>query len=372
MALDTRGDSDVQYVVSMLRLNICRFSPRRSVMLVAVTAILAVSCGEASNSTETLPGSGIMVTMARANWSTGYFQAEIYRQLAGELGYTVSAPGDLELDPASFYVELATGNIDFWANGWFPSHQPFLDEELGDGSVIGDHVVPLGIELAGGGLQGIMIDSATAETFSISWLGDIGGSPEIAALFDTDGDGSANLAGCNEGWGCQLLLNELIADNGWSDTIEQDSGVYDDLWTAMITRMNDGQPVLAYTWTPSAYIAEMTPGENSVWMSMAQADGSGGGVSLSPKECPGQPCDLGFAVSDIQVVVNREFLAANPELGRLFEFIGFQLSDIVVQNYQMKLGEDLPADIERQAGEWIERERRTVDAWLREARNVGN
>ncbi len=312
--------------------------------------------------------------MARANWETGYFQAEVYRQLVEELGYLVSDPAGLELAPDTFYPDLARGDIDFWANGWFPNHQVFLDEQLADGSLIGDTVLPRGIEIAGGGLEGILVDSATAETASITWLGDIGDSPETAALFDTDGDGLANLAGCNDGWGCQVAIDELIEVNGWGNTIEQDSGVYDELWAAAVQKVTAGEPVLAYTWTPSGYVGEITPGESAVWMSVLASDDvdSGGGISLPPQECPGQPCDLGFAVADIRVVANREFLDANPVLDRLFEFVGFQLSDIVVQNFRMRQGENSAADIERHAREWIEQERRTVDAWLREARAAGN
>ena len=39
-----------------------------------------------------MPGAGVSVRMARANWSTGYFQAEVYRALLEELGYEVSDP----------------------------------------------------------------------------------------------------------------------------------------------------------------------------------------------------------------------------------------------------------------------------------------
>ena len=46
--------------------------------------------------------------------------------------------------------------------------------------------------------------SSDDEAAGIEWLADIGDSPETAALFDSDGEGLANLVGCNEGWGCQV------------------------------------------------------------------------------------------------------------------------------------------------------------------------
>ena len=41
-----------------------------------------------------LPGEGVEVTMARADWQSGYIQAEIYHQIVAELGYDV--PDDVE------------------------------------------------------------------------------------------------------------------------------------------------------------------------------------------------------------------------------------------------------------------------------------
>ena len=339
-----------------------------------VLTVVAASCGGSADATdgadEALPGTGITVSMARANWETGYFQAEIVRQLVEELGYAVNDPASFELDPGVFYPRLALGEIDFWVNGWFPSHDPLLDEELDDGSAVRDHVLAIGTEVAGGGLQGVLVDTATAEAASITWFGDIGDSPATAALFDVDGNGRADLVGCDAGWGCQTLLDDLIEQNGWTDTIEQMSGTYDELWADAVARFEAGDPVLAYTWTPSGYLGEITPGAGARWLSLASAEGDdngGAGLVLPASECPGQPCNLGFAVADIRVVANREFLAANPVLARLFEVVGFQLSDIVIQNYQMRQGEGTPADVQRHAAEWIQSERRTIDLWLREA-----
>jgi hypothetical protein len=167
-----------------------------------------------------------------------------------------------------FYPRLALGEIDFWVNGWFPNHEPVLDEELPDGSAVRDHVLAIGTEIAGGGLQGVVVDTATAEAASITWFGDIGDSPETAALFDVDGNGLADLVGCDAGWGCQAALDDLIEQNGWADTIEQMSGSYDKLWADAVARFDAGEPVLAYAWTPSGYLGEITPGGGAQWLSL--------------------------------------------------------------------------------------------------------
>ena len=78
------------------------------------------------------PGEGVSVTMARANWSTGYMQAAIYHHLLEELGFEVSEPADLELAPSNAYLSMAQGEFDFWANSWYPNHDSFVAGEMPD------------------------------------------------------------------------------------------------------------------------------------------------------------------------------------------------------------------------------------------------
>ena len=91
-----------------------------------------------------MPGEGVSVTMARADWSTGYFQAYVYRQMLTELGYEVSDPAELELGPSLAYLAMAEGDIDFWVNSWYPGHSSWWAPELPDGSTVGDHLEVVG------------------------------------------------------------------------------------------------------------------------------------------------------------------------------------------------------------------------------------
>ena len=78
-----------------------RYCPDRSVTRAQMATFLARALGvvEVSASVRNvdgglvaLPGEGVDVTAARANWSSGYFQAEMYKLLLEELGYNVSDP----------------------------------------------------------------------------------------------------------------------------------------------------------------------------------------------------------------------------------------------------------------------------------------
>ena len=52
--------------------------------------------------------------MAKANWDTGYFQAEIYKQALEKMGYKVTEPKAIK--PSVFYVAAAAGDLDLWVN----------------------------------------------------------------------------------------------------------------------------------------------------------------------------------------------------------------------------------------------------------------
>jgi glycine betaine/proline transport system substrate-binding protein len=67
--------------------------------------------------------------MARADWDTGWFQAEVFKQFLEELGYTVKGP--VTMNSWDFYPSAARGEIDMWVNGWFPSNY-FEEAEIRD------------------------------------------------------------------------------------------------------------------------------------------------------------------------------------------------------------------------------------------------
>ena len=88
------------------------------------------------------------------------------------------------------------GDLDFWANGWFPLHAEYreLDSTAG-------RVQPVGFQVRPGALQGYLVDRITAKQPGITNLGDLA-VPEVAAAFDRDGDRKADLIGWNVGWAC--------------------------------------------------------------------------------------------------------------------------------------------------------------------------
>ena len=310
------------------------------------------------------------VAMARANWESGHMQAAIYAQLIEELGHEVSDPADNTRDPNGFYPALATGQFDLWVNGWFPLHDIYLEGELVTGQTTDLPIEPVGFQVRSGALQGYMIDTATADAMRITSMSQLADS-SVARVFDTDGDGLANLIGCNEGWGCQRVIDSHIAELGWGASVEQVSGDYNDLVAGVRDRVAAGEPALFYAWTPNWTYQLLTPGEDVVWLeSPALSDEEGNTMVEGLRGCAADPCNLGWSVSSIRAVGNEDFLDDNPDIRRLLEVVSIPLPDIAAQNAKMaeaELGYS-EGEIRADAAAWIEANRATVDGWLATAR----
>ena len=316
--------------------------------------------GETSNA---MPGEGVSVQPARATWNTGYFQEAIYSAALEDLGYDVAEAQ--ELDNPIFYQSVAAGDVDFWANGWFPLHNQY-EETFSQGAEIAGTVA------VGGALEGYLIDKAGAEEFGITTLADFE-RPEVKEAYDADGDGKADLHACPEGWGCNTVIGHHLDDLGLRDHIDEITAGYSASMADAVARYEDGGHILFYTWTPNWTVNVLAPGEDVVWIGLPQPSypeeidedrltisGVAGAVS--------DPLLMGFPANDINVVANSQFLDENPAAAKMFELIQIPLEDIFAQNAQMNDGEDSQDDIDRQAREWIQAHQSDWDAWLAEAR----
>ena len=335
---------------------------RRALIVVLIGLAAALSLPLASSNAEA-SGDRPIVRMARPTWDTGWFQAEVYRVLLERLGYQVEGP--VTMGNAEFYEAVAAGQVDLWANGWFPLHNSYLDET--------NSAEAVGTQVDNGALQGYFVDSATAEAHGISNLADLA-DPEIAGLFDHDGDGRADLVGCEVGWSCAKIIDHHLEVYGLSDTVEQVQGNYSPLISESIARYRAGQPVLYYTWTPNWTIGEMVPGRDAVWLEVPypslpddQASALDRTAIAGLTGCANDPCQTGWPPNDIRVVANTEFLEANPAVRRLLEQVVIPRRDISAQNIRMVRRGGDQQDIRQHAAEWVLANLATVTEWIKTA-----
>jgi glycine betaine/proline transport system substrate-binding protein len=333
------------------------------------SALAALALSAAPLSAQSLPGEGTTVKMAQPTWDTEWFQAQIYKKAMEALGYEVEGPTALDNPP--FYQAVGQGDMDFWASGWFPLHNTYLEDLKGKASTVG-------YVAKGGALQGYLIDKKTADEHNIRLIDDFK-KPEIAKLFDSNGDGKADLVACPPGWGCELTITHQLEAYGLNDTVNAIQAAYSASMADALSRYEQGQPIFFYTWTPNWTVGMLKPGEDVVWLEVSepslpeeQKDMEDQTTIPDVKGCASNPCQMGWPANDIQVVANNEFLEANPAAKKLFEVMSIPLDDIFAQNAQMYEGADKPADLERQADEWIAANQEVFDSWIEAAKQAAN
>ncbi|MBO9649207.1 MAG: glycine betaine/L-proline ABC transporter substrate-binding protein ProX [Variovorax sp.] len=302
-----------------------------------------------------LPGAGVVVQPLKSSLAEEMFQTLIVSRALERLGYTVAPVKDLE--PATAHLAIANGDATFMANHWAHLHADFYKNSGGDAKLVRTGAY------ADGAVQGYLIDRKTAEQYGITNIGQLK-DPAIARLFDTDGDGKADLTGCTPGWGCEKAIEHHLDTFDLHDVIAHKQGSYAALMADTIARYKQGKPILYYTWTPYWVSAVLRPGFDVVWLevpSPASGD-SASGSRLATRLPNGK--DYGFQADEEQIVANKDFIAKNPAAGKLFEVMKLPVGDINAQNLRMSQGAGTQQDIERHANGWIRAHQALFDSWI--------
>lgn len=315
-------------------------------------AVLGLATGAAL--AQDKPGEGTTIRPVEGTNLEEKFQHKILYRALEELGYEIAEPEEVEYQ--TIHLAIGTGDGDFTAVHWDPLHKAFFEESGGDEvmSRVGHYIE--------GALQGYLVDKASYEA-GVTNLENLT-DPETAARFDADGDGTADLAGCVPGWGCERVIEHHMDEYGLRDTVTHNQGAYNAIMADTIARYEAGDPILYYTWTPYWVSGELVPGEDVEWIEVpytALPDDRDAETTFQDK-------NLGFAVNELRVVANNAFLEENPAAAKLFEVAELDINDVSAQNKKMREGEDSIEDIERHVDEWIAENQEAFDGWVEEAR----
>lgn len=336
--------------------------------LLAATLVIGLMVTGMATAANELPGKGKTVQPARATWSTGYFLEAIYSRALKDLGYQVKKPK--QVSNPIFFKSVYQGDVDFWANGWFPLHYAQLgmpyDEYKKKASICGTVA-------KGGALQGYLVSKSAVDKFNIKSLDDFK-RDEVKKAFDGNGDGKADLVACPPGWGCEKVITHHFDVYDLSDHINPIKAGYSAAMADAVARNKSGEPVFFYTWTPNWTVNLFKPGKDVMWINVPETNPSeaqkGYEKAMEHENVPGavtDPVKMGFPGNDINVVANNKFLADNPAVAELFKIMSIPFEDIAAQNAKMFEGENTDKDVTRHVDEWIETHKSLWEGWLKEA-----
>jgi glycine betaine/proline transport system substrate-binding protein len=302
------------------------------------------------------PGQGVSVTPIFPSIAEEHFRGEVAIAGLRELGYEVKKPKETEY--ATMMVALSYGDADFTVHLWDKLHDTFYQKVGGDDTLVkaGD-VIP-------GVLQGYLVDKKTADAHGIKSVADLK-KPEIAKLFDSNGDGKADLTGCNPGWGCELVIDHHLKAYDLEKTVTHNRGSYFALMADTIQRYKQGESILYYTWVPQWIAGVLVEGQDVVWLEVPHTDLPDGNNDVNTSF---NGKNLGFAVDEVKAVLNKEFAEENPAALKFLSLVQITTDDESAQNLKMQDGENSGKDIERHASEWVAAHREQFDTWIAASR----
>ena len=243
----------------------------------------------------------------------------------------------------AIHLSIGQGDADFTAVHWKPLHDDFYNNSGGD-----EMLVRAG-PMYTNAMQGYFIDIKTAEANGISALEQMK-DPAIRALFDTDGDGLANLTGCNPGWGCEKVIEHHLDAYGLRDHVNNDKGEYFALMADTIERYEAGQPIFYTTWAPNWIMGVLREGRDVVFLNAPFSSLPGNPDAMTEWSDGRNP---GFGANDNYILVNKEFADANPKAMAFFNGLRISVGDLSAMMLRMNAGEKEPDQIEQIARDWI-------------------
>lgn len=325
--------------------------PLRHLMAAASLTLLGLSTQAAG-----LPGKGVQVQPLKSSIAEETFQTLLVMKGLERLGYAVQPIKEVEYPTA--HIAIANGDATFMADHWNPLHADYYKNAGGDARLYRKGVY------SGNAAQGYLIDRKTAERHQISNIAQLK-DPQLARLFDSNGDGKADLTGCNPGWGCEAVIEHQLSAYRLRDTVTHQQGSYSALIADTIARYRAGKPVLYYTWTPYWVSNELQPGKDVVWLEVPFSSLPGEQKDTDTRLANGK--NYGFVVNQQHIVANKAWAEANPAAARLFEVMRLPVADINAQNHLMSRGQNKSADIERHVGGWIKAHQKVFDGWIEQA-----
>ena len=303
---------------------------------------------------------GAKVTALKSSIAEETFQMLIVNEILKKMGHDIVSTNDVNYDIA--YQTIANNanseDVYFLASMWDPLHSSKLKALGGDKKIVSYD------KFISNCAQGYLIDKKTADKYNIKYYNDLK-KPEIAKLFDTDGNGKANLTGCNAGWGCEKVIEYQLDAYKLRDTVEHNQGEYSALIANTIANYKTGKPILFYTWTPYWVSGKLVPGKDVVFL---QVTHSANPNTSSTKLANG--ADYGFNVNNQRIVSNASVKTNHKDIAKLFDIIKIDVNDISGENMLMANGQNKEKDIQRHAQSWLKTNKTKVDAWIKEAKSA--
>ena len=267
----------------------------------------------------------------------------------GPMGSEAEIVTGMNQQPVIFAgMDKGDGSIDVHTDMWMPNWQAAWDQYIVDNGTV-DHNQPYK------GTSNLYVPSYMAD--KVSSIEDLK-NPEIAAMFDTDGDGLGEYWAGDVTWAStkrwQIKFKSYGLDGLWEPNIVS----ADTFKAGLAAAYASSKPQLFYHWTPEALhvqydLTALEEPERFEGCEDVDLDAENW-LEVSHFECV-------IAPNDIYVAFSKSLWERNPEVARMLknvQFTGDEINGWIVEMFTNK------RDPQEVAEEWIEENPDTVNGWI--------
>ena len=311
--------------------------------LAASAAILLGSVSGAAASQATVTIGDLTWTGARA---IGYVIQAIINGPMGSEAVIKEGLSDGSVIAAG--MDKGDGSADVYTDLWMPNRQGIWDKYVDGAKTVGHNTPYLGT-------QQMYVPSYMAD--KVKTVDDLK-KPEIAAMFDKDGNGKGEYWAGDAGWKSTRMWQVKFKSYGLSDLWEAEILPDATFKGQLKAAINREQPILFYYWTPEWVHAAY---DISAIEEPARTDGCEN-MDLDKEdwlEASHFACESTDAM--IYVAYSKSLETRNPPVAKFLSQIA--LDPAVVNQWILKIGRDKmdPRDV---AEEWVANNMDTVNEWI--------
>jgi len=303
---------------------------------------------------------GAKVTAIKTAIAEESFQLQIVTEVLKKMGHTVEFTNDVDYTIAFQTIADNAKNNDvyFMAAHWDPVQSNMIK------GVGGKDKLAIFSPYIENCASGYVIDKKTADKYNIKYISDLA-DPKIAKLFDSSGNGKADLTGASVGWEVAKTIDYHLDAFKLRDTVDHNQGTYSALLADTMARYKTGKSVVFFTWTPYWLSGTLVPGKDIVFLQVSKnSHPKGINTELSNGD------NYGFPINSQKIVANKSVLTQHKDIAKLFDIIKLDVNDVSGQNMLMKNGQKTPNDIKRHVQKWLVANERKVNAWIKEAKET--
>lgn len=290
------------------------------------------------------------VMLSDLSWNGAKAIGHVLREIiVGQMGSEAEIVQGMNQQPVIFAgLDKGDGSIDVHTDMWMPNHQASWDQY-----VEGNETIDVNTPYQG--TSNIYVPSYMADT--VRSIEDLR-KPEVAAMFDTDGDGLGEYWAGDVTWAStkrwQIKFKSYGLDGLWEPLIVS----ADTFKAGLAAAYASSKPQLFYHWTPEALHVQY---DLSIVEEPERYDGCED-VDLDAENwLEVSEFDCVIASNDIYVAFSKSLYDRNPPVAKMLKnvrFTGDEINGWIVEMFENK------RDPQEVAEEWIEDNIGTVQGWI--------